>query len=72
MAVTHELTPAHTWVDTHGDYLYTMALYRVRDEEIAQDLVQETFMAALKSQKNFKGRSTEKNLAHKYTEAQGD
>ena len=60
MTVKHTLTPAHTWVDTHGDYLYTMALYRVRDEEIARDLVQETFMAALKSRKNFKGRSTEK------------
>ncbi len=58
--VPHELSQPETWVDTHGDYLYTMALYRVRDEEIAQDLVQETFMAALKSQINFKGRSTEK------------
>ncbi|MEH0020515.1 MAG: sigma-70 family RNA polymerase sigma factor [Desulfobacter sp.] len=60
MAAPHQLSPSHTWVDTHGDYLYTMALYRVRDEEIAQDLVQETFMAALNARKNFKGQATEK------------
>ncbi|MCG8618816.1 MAG: sigma-70 family RNA polymerase sigma factor [Desulfobacterales bacterium] len=60
MAKQHTLTPARSWVAAHGDYLYTMALVRVRDETIAQDLVQETFMAALRSRDNFKGKSTEK------------
>jgi len=35
-------------------------LYRISDEFLAQDLVQETLAAALKSKKNFKGKSSEK------------
>lgn len=47
-------------MDTYGDYLYSFALYRIQDEETAQDLVQDTLMGALKSKKNFKGKSSEK------------
>lgn len=50
------LEPAH-WVDAHGDQLYRYALVRVRDPDVAQDLVQETFLAALRSRDNFAGRS---------------
>ncbi len=35
MAIPHELSSPQTWVDNHGDYLYTMALYRVRDETLS-------------------------------------
>ena len=49
------------WVDLYSDLLYRYALTRVRNAEIAEDLVQETFLAALKSHKNFKGESTEKS-----------
>jgi RNA polymerase sigma-70 factor (ECF subfamily) len=48
------------WVDEHGDYLYRYALVRVRGAEIAQDLVQEAFLAALRSHQNFAGRSSER------------
>lgn len=44
------------WVDEHGDYLYRFAWYRVNDEEIARDLVQETFLAGLKA--SFSGNSS--------------
>jgi RNA polymerase sigma-70 factor (ECF subfamily) len=48
------------WVETYGDYLYSYAYYRVSSVEIAKDLVQETFLSALKSKDNFKGKSSEK------------
>jgi RNA polymerase sigma-70 factor (ECF subfamily) len=46
------------WVDHHGDYLYRIALLRVQDEQLANDMIQETFLAALKAHKSFKGKST--------------
>ncbi len=49
-----------TWVDHYGDYLYRFALSRVRDPSAAEDLVQETFLAALSARKNFASRSSEK------------
>jgi RNA polymerase sigma-70 factor (ECF subfamily) len=51
---------ATNWVETHGDYLFNFAIGQVRDTNIAEDLVQETFLAALKSQHNFSGRSSER------------
>src|SRR5262249_44796541 len=46
------------WVDEHGDVLYRYALARVRRPEVAQDLVQETFLAAIRSQDRFGGQSS--------------
>lgn len=46
------------WVDEYGDFLYRYALSRVKDPSIAEDLVQETFLAASKARQNFQGRST--------------
>lgn len=37
------------WVDDHGDMLYRFALVRVRDKATAEDLVQETMLAALEN-----------------------
>ncbi len=51
---------ADNWVETHGDYLFNFAIGQVRDTNIAEDLVQETFLAALKSQDTFSGRSSER------------
>ncbi|MBW2604284.1 MAG: hypothetical protein JRE28_08205 [Deltaproteobacteria bacterium] len=42
----------------YGDYLYRYALYRVYEAAVAEDLVQETFLAALRSFKNFQYRSS--------------
>lgn len=49
------------WVDDHGDCLYRYALVRVRTPEVAQDLVQEAFLAALRSSDKFAGRSSERS-----------
>ncbi|MCF0056255.1 sigma-70 family RNA polymerase sigma factor [Dyadobacter sp. CY356] len=48
------------WVKKYADYLYTYAVSRVNDEELARDLVQETFLAALERIKTFEGRSSER------------
>jgi len=49
------------WVDDYGDYLFKYALMRLRDPLKAEDIVQETFLAALKGAKSFQGRSAEKS-----------
>jgi len=48
------------WIDKYADYLYNYSVSRVSDNEIAQDLVQETFLAALKSSENYKGDASER------------
>jgi len=48
-----------SWVDRYGDYLFRYAMLRLRDRFAAEDLVQETFLAALRSRSSFSGGSTE-------------
>jgi RNA polymerase sigma-70 factor (ECF subfamily) len=48
------------WVDLHGDILFRFAMMRVGNPETASELVQETFLAALKSSSQFKGKSSER------------
>lgn len=49
------------WVERYGDTLFRFALLRVRDPDVAQDLVQETLVAALGSRHRFAGRSAERS-----------
>src|ERR1043165_8201006 len=46
------------WVDEHGDVLYRYALARVRKPEVAQDLVQDTLLAAIRARDRFAGQSS--------------
>jgi RNA polymerase sigma-70 factor (TIGR02943 family) len=48
------------WVEAHADYLFNFAIGQVRDPGSAEELVQETFLAVLKSKNNFSGRSSER------------
>jgi len=48
------------WVNLHGHHLYRFALARLRQPELAQNAVQETFLAALKGHEKFAGRSSER------------
>ncbi len=50
----------NSWVDRYGDTLFRYAFYRVSDRTIVEDLVQETFMAALNSAGSFASRSSQK------------
>lgn len=77
----HKLSDPDEWVDLYGDILYGYALNLFPNNVLAHDLVQETFLAALKSRKSFKQQSHEKtwflgilkhkimdHLRHKYRE----
>ena len=48
------------WLDDHGDYLFKYAIFRLRDHTAAEDVVQETFLAALKAYEKFEGRGSER------------
>ncbi len=55
-----ELLNPDQWVDNYADYLYNYTIVRVNDHIVAQDLISETFLAGLKSKKNFKGEASER------------
>src|SRR5262245_41834090 len=48
------------WLTTHGDYLFNLAVGQLRDPVVAEDVVQETFLAALKARDRFSGRSSDR------------
>ena len=48
-------------MDLYGDFLFKFALVRLRDPDQAEDLVQETFLAALKGADRFTGQAAEKS-----------
>ncbi|MBX2844665.1 MAG: sigma-70 family RNA polymerase sigma factor [Saprospiraceae bacterium] len=48
------------WVANYADNLFKYAVSRVSNEELARDIVQDTFVSALKAASKFQGRSTEK------------
>lgn len=49
-----------TWVELYTDSLYSWALHKTSKKETAEDLVQDTFLAALQSFDKFEGRSNPK------------
>jgi len=53
-------TSPREWVSNYADYLFNYAISRISDQELAKDLVQETFLAALEKISSFEGRSAEK------------
>ncbi|MDP2061351.1 MAG: sigma-70 family RNA polymerase sigma factor [Flavobacteriaceae bacterium] len=55
----HTLDP-NKWIDSYSDYLFNYTIVKVNDDEVAKDLVQETFFSALKAMKNFKGEASER------------
>ncbi len=51
---------AARWMDRHGNTLFRYALARVGDPSAAEDLVQETLLAALRGIAGFRGESAER------------
>lgn len=48
------------WVDEYADYLYYIAFLKVSDQELAKDLVGDTFLSALQALANFRNESNVK------------
>ncbi len=53
-----DLNVVEAWVDEHADYLFRYALPRLRDRHVTEEVLQETFLAALKSVDKFRGDSS--------------
>ncbi len=49
---------ASSWVEQYSDYLYSYAISRTFRKEIAEDLVQDTFLSAIRSYSGFEGKSS--------------
>ena len=58
--MSEETLEPEKWVENYADILYRYTLVRVKDPDVADELVQATLFAALKSQHTFAGKSTEK------------
>lgn len=54
------LLKAEAWVDEYGDMLFRFASYLLKNQDLAEEIAQETFLAALKSKDAYKGQSFEK------------
>jgi RNA polymerase sigma-70 factor (ECF subfamily) len=48
------------WIEAYHDILFKYALVRLRDADLAEESIQETFLAALQSRKRFRGLASEK------------
>lgn len=48
------------WLNEYGDVLFRFAKVRVRRSDVAEDLVQETLLAALRGQQEFRGEAEER------------
>ena len=56
----NHLSSPQQWVDLYADDLYAYAFKIIPDPHQTENLIQETFLAAIKSKDSFKGKSTEK------------
>jgi RNA polymerase sigma-70 factor (ECF subfamily) len=57
---TKNIIDTSKWVELYADQLFFFAKARTKNAAVAEDLVQETFLSALKAKERFKGNSTEK------------
>jgi RNA polymerase sigma-70 factor (ECF subfamily) len=58
MSKVEQKIDASLWVDEYSEMLYNFAYTRVSDHNLSLDLVQDTFVSALKGLDNFQGKST--------------
>jgi len=55
-----KLTNPENWVNNYGDYLYAYAMSKLFSKNLAEDLLQDTFLSAFQAKNKFKGNSNEK------------
>jgi RNA polymerase sigma-70 factor (TIGR02943 family) len=60
MDSSHNNSRIKSWVNLYSDDLYSWAFYKTSSKETAEDLVQETFLAAVESIDKFEERSNPK------------
>lgn len=70
----HDRSSPETWLERYGDRLYRYALARVGNSAMAEDLVQETLLAALEARQRYAGSARESTwltgiLKHKIIDA---
>ena len=58
-----DASAASQWLSEHGDTLFRYARARVAGRELAEDLVQETFLAAVAASASLSGRINRTDLA---------
>ncbi|MBT3647160.1 MAG: sigma-70 family RNA polymerase sigma factor [Flavobacteriales bacterium] len=56
----HQLHPEQ-WIDVFSDLLLNYALIRIKEREIAKDLVQETFLTTIRTKEQYRGEISEMN-----------
>jgi RNA polymerase sigma factor (sigma-70 family) len=54
------VAPVERWLTEHGDLLWRFVLGRTRSREVAEEVVQETILAAMQGYANFAGGSSER------------
>lgn len=58
--IVDPVSTVSAWVNDFGDALYSWALHKTSSKEQAEDLVQDTFLSALKSFESFESKSSPK------------
>lgn len=61
MEETKNILQPTAWVEQYADLLFKFAVSRINNTETAKDLVQDTFLSALKTLHTFRGEMSEKN-----------
>lgn len=54
------LLPPDQWVEAYGDYLFGYAASRLRDQNAAEEVVQETLLAGIRFQAQFTGKGSQR------------
>ncbi|OWK47020.1 sigma-70 family RNA polymerase sigma factor [Fimbriiglobus ruber] len=57
----HPASDPRVWVERYGDYLYRFALAKIRRPDEAEDIVQDTLLAAWRGRAEFAGRASERS-----------
>lgn len=60
LSKTINIINPNNWTSIYADELYGYAMSKTGNSDLAEDLVQETFLSALKAMRSFKGQSTER------------